>query len=370
MKVQVDKAALIQVLQKVQTVTEKKSSIPVLFNVLIKASDEEQVVELSATDLELSIWTQIVARVEHPGSTTVSSRKLLDIVRELPQDYIVLETLPNNKLLIQAGRSRFELSTISADDFPHIVFYEDATLQACDAAVLRKSLSKTLYGIPVEEDPFSIAGLFLHPVEAECVRFVSSDGHRLAYVEIPGDAFHDLNLEKGIIIPRKGVQEMLKLLEKENEISIAVYENCLILRAPNAFLSVQLLEAEFPEYQLIIPEERPSSFSIDWETLYHSLKRVAVLTNQKWRHVRFNISEGTLELESGDPELGSANDSLDIDYSGEEFTIAFNIRYVLEAVQAIESPQVRFEWVDQYHGGVFLGSDDPEYLSLIMPMVV
>ncbi|MGV8074070.1 MAG: DNA polymerase III subunit beta [Syntrophobacteraceae bacterium] len=370
MKVQVEKAALTQVLQKVQTITEKKTNIPILFNVLIKTSNQDQLLEFSATDLELSIWTHTAALVAEPGSTTVSARKLHDIVREIPQDYIMLETLPNSKLLVQAGRSRFELSTIPAEDFPNIAFYEDANLLPCDAAMLRRCFNKTLYGIPVEEDPFSISGLFWHPIESEQLRFVSSDGHRLAYVQIDGNSFKNLEIGNGIVIPRKGVQEMLKVVEKESEVSIGTFENCLILKTQDTYLSIQLLEAEFPEYQLIIPEERPNFFSIDWEVFYHSLKRVAVLTNQKWRHVRFIITEGTLMLESGDPELGSATDALDIEYGGDDFTIAFNIRYVLEAVQAMESPEVRFEWVDEFHGGVFLGSDDPEYLGLIMPMVV
>ncbi|MFP5213942.1 MAG: DNA polymerase III subunit beta, partial [Acidobacteriota bacterium] len=335
----------------------------------IKVSDQ-QTMEFYGTDLELSLWTRIEAQVEDAGSTTVSAKKLLEIVRELPQSTIGLQTLPNNKLLVQAGRSRFELATIPAEDFPLINFYEDVEFTPCDVPTLRKSLNKTLYGVPAEEDPFTIAGLFWHPLDAESFRFVSSDGHRLAYYEFPTEALQNLNIGKGLIIPRKGVQEILRIFEKEEEASVGIHENSLVLKTPSALLSIQLLEAEFPEYQMIIPDERPNALAVDSDSLYHALKRVAVLTNQKWRHVRFIISNGTLELEAGSPELGSANDSLDVDYSGEDFTIAFNIRYVMEAIQAIDSPQVRFEWVDQYHGGVFVGSDDPGYLSLIMPMVV
>ena len=316
--------------------------------------------EFSGTDLELSIWTQIGATVEAPGSTTVTARKLLEIVRELPHQHIALENLPNNKLSIHAGRSRFELATIPSEDFPHINFHQEVELVNYEANLLRKCFSKTLYSVPMEEDPFSIAGLFWHPVEEDnAFRFVSSDGHRLACFQVPGASLPALDIGKGIIVPRKGVQEILKVLEKENEVSLGIHDNCLILKTPATFLSVQLLEAEFPEYQLIIPEERPFSFSVDWEILYLALKRVAVLTNQKWRHVRLIITNGTLELESGNPEVGNANDVLDIDYEGELFSIAFNVKYMLDAIQAIESSIVRFEWVDQYHGGVLVGADDP-----------
>ena len=369
MKISIQTSALVQTLQKVQNISEKKTNMPVLANLLLKAS-EQQTIEISATDLELSFWTQIGAQVEKPGNTSVSARKLLEIVKELPQEQVVLEMLPNDRLAILAGRSRFELATIPWEDFPHMNFYQDVDYLTCEASLLRGALDKTFYGIPMEEDPFSVAGLLWHPTESGNFRFVSSDGHRLTYYEISDDSFVNLKLEKGVIIPRKGVQEMLRFLEKEKQAYLGIYENCLMLKTETSLLSIQLLEAEFPDYQLIIPEERPYSFQVGWESLYYALKRMAVLTDQKWRHVRFIIKEGSLELETGSQEIGAGNDVLDIDYQGEDFTVAFNIRYVLDAIQAMESSQVRFEWVDQFHGGVFLTPDEPEYFSLIMPMVV
>ncbi|MCK8600948.1 DNA polymerase III subunit beta [Desulfoferrobacter suflitae] len=369
MKISVQTPSLVSALQKVQNITEKKSNMPILANLLLKATDQ-QVVEISATDLELSFWTQFTAQIQEPGSISVAARKLLEITRELPQEQILLELLPNQRLMVLAGRSRFELATIPWEDYPHMNFYQEIEYLKCDAKVLKSALDKTSYGIPAEEDPFSVAGLLWHPTESERLRFVSSDGHRLSYVEIPGEQFNKLQLGKGVIIPRKGVHEILRILEKEKEASLGIFENCLMLKTEDSLLSIQLLEAEFPEYQMIIPEERPFAFQVNWENLHSALKRMAVLTDQKWRHVRFIIREGSLELEAGSQDIGVANDLLDIDYQGGDFTVAFNIRYVLDTVQAMESSQVRFEWVDQFHGGVFLAPDDPAYFSLIMPMVV
>jgi len=369
MKITIQTSALVQTLQKIQNITEKKTNMPVLANLLLKAS-EQQTIEISATDLELSFWTQIDAQVERPGNISVSARKLLEIVKELPQEQVVLEMSPNERLTVLAGRSRFELATIPWEDFPHMNFYQDIDYLASDAAVLKGALEKTFYGIPMEDDPFSVAGLLWHPLGSGGFRFVSSDGHRLTYYEITDEHFGNLNLADGVIIPRKGVQEMLRFLEKEQEASLGIYENCLMLKTEASMLSIQLLEAVFPEYQLIIPEERPFAFEVGWESLYHALKRMAVFTDPKWRHVRFFISAGSLEMETGSQEIGAGKDVLDIDYQGEDFTVAFNIRYVLDTVQAMESNQVRFEWVDQFHGGVFLAPEDPEYFSLIMPMVV
>jgi DNA polymerase-3 subunit beta len=369
MKFQVDKGNLSQVLQKVQSITDRKSNMPILGNCLIKASSD-QVLEFSATDLELNLWTRIDAQVAEEGSITVSARKLLEIIREVPQDLISIEAFANNRMLITAGRSRFELSTIAAEDFPYINFYQDLPLSNCDTASFRLALQKTFYCIPPDEETFTAPGLLWHSAGQGAYRFVSSDGHRLAYFEVAATSFPGIELPKEVIIPRKAVQEIIRLLEKEDEASIGVDEKSLVIRTPSTFLSTLLLDSEFPEYEVIIPEHRPCGFSVESGILHPALKRVAVLTDATYKHVRFNISKNSLELESGNPEFGNANDVLDIDYEGEDFSIAFNARYVLDSIQVMEGASIRFEWVDQNHGGVFVAPDDPGYLSLIMPMVL
>lgn len=369
MKFQVEKASLVQVLQRIQSATEKKSTMPILNNCLMKAT-EDGTVEFSATDLELNLWTKMSAQVKTEGKTTASARKLLEIVREIPQDNISLEATANSRLLIKAGRSRFELSTIPPEDFPNINLYQDLPLVKCDTDLLRRALQKTLYCIPMEEETFTAPGLLWHVTEEGNYRFVSSDGHRLAYFELPQGAFPGLEVTGKIIIPRKAVQEMNRLLEKETEASIGVDEKSLVIRTPSTFLSTLLLDAEFPEYEMIIPAERPFGILVPTDILQPALKRVAVVTDLTYRHVKFNITKNSLELESGNPELGNANDIIDVEYDGEDFSVAYNVKYVLDCISAMESPSIRFEWVDEFHGGIFVGPEDPGYLSLIMPMVV
>lgn len=371
MKFQVDKANLIMILQRVQSITERKSNMPILGNCLMKAT-ADGIVEVSATDLELNVWTKMGATVTEEGQTTVSARKLLEIVREIPKDQLLLETLPNSKLLITSGRSKFEISTIPAEDFPYLNLYQDMELFKCDPVQLRRALLKTVYSVPVDDETFTAPGLLWHSYEDEdAFRFVSSDGHRLACYKVSADSFPGFQVQSGgIIIPRKAVQELIKLLEKETEAQIGADQKSLVLRTPSAFLSTLLLDVQFPEYEAIIPEERPNGFAIEIDVIYPALKRVAVLTDNTFKHVRFNVSRDSLELECGNPELGNANDVLDIEYSGEDFNIAFNVRYVLDSIQVMESTTLRFEWVDQFHGGIFLAPEDPGYLSLIMPMVV
>jgi DNA polymerase III subunit beta len=369
MKIEVEKALLVPVLQRVHSITEKKSNMPILFNALIKATEEGKL-EFSATDLELNLWIGTEARVIEPGSTTVPARKLLEVVRELPQETVSFEMLSSGKLLIRSGRARFELATIHAEDFPYIPQYETLNLSPFDPTVLRRSLQKTLYGVPSEDEAFAIAGVYWHPLESGEYRFVSMDGHRLYYSQLPANALPPLEDTSGVIIPRKGVQELLKTLEKETEGTLGFQENVLVVKTPSSLLGIRLLQSAFPEYETIIPPERPFIISLEWDNIYHAMKRVSVLTSPTWCHVRFLISNGVLELQAGNPELGEANETLDIDYTGEEFSIAFNARYVMDTLQAIESPYVQFEWVDEFHGGVFRGSEDVGYLGLIMPMVV
>jgi len=370
MKIEVGKGSLVQALQRVQNVTDRKSNMPILSNTLIKTTTGEGI-HLHATDLELSLRTQLDAAIQQDGNTTVSARKLLEIVRELPSEEISLELLSNDRLAIRSGRAHFELATLPFEDYPHLNFYEDVDLIPWNAEQLRDCLTKTFYAIPTEDDPFSAGGLFFHPMDSGDVRFVASDGHRLAWVQLSDPVFSEMNLGTGIIIPRKGVQEMLKILEKNPDLHLGLHEDRLLLRTPEVILSMKLLEQEFPEYQLIIPEERPFALQVDLEEFLHALKRMAILATKRWRHVRFTIREGTLEMEAGDPEVGTAREALDVQYEGEEeFTVAFNIRYLLDVVQTVGGSTFRFEWVDSYHGGIFFGPEDASYCSLIMPMVV
>jgi DNA polymerase III subunit beta len=369
MKLQIQRSTLVQVLQKLQGIAERKSNMPVLANVLLQASAEGRL-SLSATDLELSYRTHVETDIEQGGGTTVSAKKLLEIVKEISIDTISLQTLPNERLAIRAGRSYFELSTIPVEDFPYLVFYEDAQFFPFEKSDLKECLSKTHFVIPSEEDAFSISGLFLHATANKTHRFVGSDGHRLAYVEVASDRLAGLPIEDGIIIPRKGVQEMLRMVETYAAFELAIHENCLIMRTADSILTVRLLDDEFPEYQQIIPEERPFTIQMDRQALLHALRRIATLTNQKYRHVRLKAKPNVLLLESGNPEDGDASDEIDVAYEGEEFVAAFNIRYLVDAVECMHSQSVRFEWVDSEHGGIFLGGEDSGYLALIMPMIL
>lgn len=368
MKIQVERVALVRVLQLLQGVAEKRATIPILSSTLMRSLGGD-ILEFSATGLELSLRTQMGARTEEPGVGCVSVKKLLETAQKLPWDHIALEIAANGNIIVRAEQSSFELAGSSAEDFPYVDFFDDLDFVACNAAVLRSCLERAIYAVPLDEDPFNVAGLFCHPSEGNMVRFVASDGHRLAYSQMPFDGMQALQLGKGIVIPSKGVQEILKLLKKETKAFLAVHENCLILKTLDALLKVQLLDKEFPKYQVIISEERPFGFNVDKEAFHAALKRMVNLSRSKLQYVRFIIQSGVLELEVGGLDSCRAHDTLDVEYEGDKFMVSFNARYVADAIHAAPGPLVRFEWANERHGCVFIGMDDPSYLALIMPAV-
>lgn len=369
MKFHADREQLLKTLQKVVGITDKKTTMPILSHVLLETLGPNRTA-VFATDLNLSLRTYFEASVEQEGKLCVSARKLLELAREVSVDALSLELLANQRLAIQAGRSYFELTTLAPEDFPHIAIHDDVSGVQVSAPELRAALSRASYAIPVDEDPFSVPGLYWHALDGKRVRMVSSDGHRLAYEELALDSVEALGVGKGVTIPRKGVQEMIRMFEKEESVNVVVHESRLIVASDALFLSIQLLEEEFPDYELIIPQERPHHLTVHREGLFLALKRMAVLTDQTWRHVRFIMRDGELELETGNPELGTARERLDVQYKGDEFTVAFNIRYVLDAIHALESDAVRLEWLDEFHGAIFCEPDNPGRLGLVMPMMV
>ncbi|MGQ9484132.1 MAG: DNA polymerase III subunit beta [Desulfosoma sp.] len=370
MKWTVKRDILQAALQKVVGIAEqRRASMQVLSHVLLEATDTNRF-SLSATDLSLSVRTNIAAQVECPGQTTVSARKLLESVKEVRHDVLHCELLENERLSVTAGAVNYTLATIPAADFP---YFETITPeQTCPLNVesLRRGLESTLYAVPEDEDAISVSGMFWHPVAEDRLRVVSSDGHRLAMNEVPFPSkafFADVH---GVVVPRKGVQEIIRLLEKTDTALGALHENRLIIRTPDTHLMVLLLEETFPKYEVIIPRAVVGSLEVPRAELQAALRRMAVVSDASSNHVRFIISQDRLGLDAGSEEYGTAHEEIPVEYAGENFSIAFNIRYVLDVVQSFTGPMVRLEWVDEYHGGIFRDRDDPGIFALIMPIMV
>lgn len=370
MKCMVNREALLAGLQKVVGITEqKRTTMQVLTHVLLEATADNRLC-FSATDLEISLRTSVEAQVMTNGQITVPARKLLEGVKELKQERVECELMENNRLGVTAGSVHYALATIPAVDFPYFETVTPAVTHPMDPKTLRRGLENTLYAVPHDEDALSVPGTFWHKKDNDRLCLVSSDGHRLALNEIvfPAEAF--FGEERGVLVPRKGVQEIIRLLEKTDSVVGAVHENRLVFQTPDTYLSIHLLEESFPQYEVIIPQTVAGGIDVPRAEFHQALRRMAVVADASAIHVRLTISQDLLSLDAGSAELGTAHEEIPVDYTGEKFTVAFNIRYVLDVVQNFEGPTIRFQWVDEYHGGIFRDPENPGVLALIMPMMV
>lgn len=367
MKFDIDRDAFAEALSRAVGVAGHEQSLPVLRNLLLRTSGDKEI-EILATDLELSIKTQAAAVVNESGATTVPAKELLTIVRSLLDPSVSVQ-LKENKIVLTSGKSRRTLPTIPAEDFPHLDLDETHDLKSCDRVALSKALSKTMYAIPGKDDPFSLPGIFLHAPAPNVARCVASDGHRLACCDIPASSLGGMILGSGVVIPRKGVIEIAKLLDKEQELSMSLSEKGLLVKTPKALLFVRPLASEFPDYTVIIPEERPSFMAFDLAEMERRVKSMSVITDVKWKAIGLSLQPGnlTLDVRHGDGE--EASDELQVEYEGDAFKTHLNLKYLLNVIACSTGDTCRMEWLDTMHGIIFKEVSDPDALHLIMPMI-
>jgi len=367
MKFEIDRDVFAAALARALGIASKEV-FPILRNVLLKSEDETRI-QVIATDLDLSLWTIMDARVERPGAMTIPVKEALGFARNFGDTRISVEHVAD-KALMTAGKSRRSLSSIRPEDFPAVESDKNKIpFIQCDKSILFRALSRIFYVVPPKADAFSLSGIFFHSPLPGKYRFISTDGHRLAYQYVEANAFPGLDVGKGIILPRKGVEEMLKALEEAGDAWVARDDRRFYLKTPDIVLSMQLLEAEYPDYEVIIPEERPISFAVDIEKFKRSLKSMGVFSGN-YRPVRIAVTRGKLSLSVVNTELGEAEDELDIDYDGEEFTVHIGLKLLAAMAGNIGGESMVMEAVDHVHAVVCLEREDRSVLHLIMPMVV
>lgn len=366
MKFEVDRDVFSGTLQRLLGIT-KKTPMPVLRNVLIEAGEKS--LTLSATDLELSLRTTAEAVIKEAGSITVPMRRLYDVVRSFPDSLVRIDIMPGNKLAVRCGRSRFEIPTIPAEDFPALKSDDGLDFRQCARAALERAISKTLYASPAKGDAFMLEVLFLLPA-GDAHRFMATDGHRMAYSGLsPGD-LGGLEIGRGLAIPRRGAVEMTRMIEEGGDIFCAMDINRLILKAPGGQLDMQLMDDDAPAYESIVPEGRVSSILLDREPVIQALKRLSIISssNQGLKMVRVMVAPGGLQLTATSDDTGTGQEELDVDYDGAELEIYFQLRYLLEAIEACGTEKIEFRWMDKNHGAVITEPKDRTSIHVVMPV--
>jgi DNA polymerase-3 subunit beta len=372
MKLSISKTEFLQGLGRIQSIVEKRNSMPILANTLIEApkTGKEAQVQFSATDLEVGIRSQHVANITKAGGLTVSAKKLFEIVRELPDEQVELEATANSYLEIRCNRSRFTLAGTAAEEYPTLPEFSPEKTVPVSAAVLSSMIESTMYAASVDETRYNLNGVYLEVLgDSGEIRLVATDGHRLACIdrEIEGDASA---LASGVIIPRKGLGELKRLVDEPDaeEIELAFANNSGLASKGGVTLVMRLIEGEFPNYNQVIPKDLSRHLIMPTDLFMQALRRVSLLSSERSRAIKLELSDGQLVISSSNPDLGDAREELDVDYGGDSLTIGFNARYLLDAINAISSKEIRFSFQDDLSPARVSPPDDEKTLGVVMPM--
>ncbi|MGL4324195.1 MAG: DNA polymerase III subunit beta [Beijerinckiaceae bacterium] len=372
MRVTVERAALLKALGHVHRVVERRTTIPILSNVLMRADDNG--LRLKATDLDLEIVENVPADVSQKGATTVPAHTLYDIVRKIADGaQISLETTgDSNQLQLRSGRSRFALGALPETDFPDISAGELTHKFAVAAPVLQKLIEKTQFAISTEETRYYLNGIFLHAIDVEgkpMLRAVATDGHRLARSEAPAPS--GATGMPGIIVPRKAVAEILKLIDgSEGDVAVELSATKIRVSSGEAVLTSKLIDGTFPDYQRVIPTGNDKRLVVDRSEFSAAVDRVSTISSERGRAVKLAINNGKLTLSVTNPDCGSATEEVEADYDNTPLDIGFNARYLLDIANELEGDTALFRLAEPGSPTIIQDRDTAPTLYVLMPMRV
>jgi len=372
MKLTIERSALLKSLAHVQSVVERRNTIPILSNVLIEAQAGR--LGLTATDMDLTIIEQVEADVSDPGATTAPAHTLYDIVRKLPDGaQVQLATSGDaGQITLTSGRSAFTLSTLPKEDFPAGGSDELPLSFTLAAADLRNLIDRTRFAISTEETRYYLNGIYLHGTESDSLpvlRAVATDGHRLARFEMPlPDGAQGM---PGVIVPRKTVNELRKLIEESAAaIEIQLSDTKARFAFDSTELTSKLIDGTFPDYERVIPSGNDKIMSVDRGSFSAAVDRVSTISSEKSRAVKLSLADSSLVLSATSPEAGSATEEIEVSYGGDAIEIGFNSKYLLDIAQQIESESAQFVLADAASPTIVQDVEDPSALYVLMPMRV
>jgi DNA polymerase-3 subunit beta len=368
MKFTVTRNSLLNELNLVQGVIEKKSTIPILSNILLEASGEY--LDITATDLDVTIRCGCSAEVEVEGTTTISARRLFEIVRLLPEGSdICISLLENDWVVLSSGKSEYKIVALPKENFPSI---PESTPEMSPIAggMLRSMIQRTMFAITQEESRYSLNGALLVLLPGE-VRMVATDGHRLALVskkmEVPG-----IEGEVRALIPRKTLVEIMKLIGDQDplELEFGRDENHLFFLVENRKLVSRVLAGQFPNYELVIPQENDKYVVADTKNLGDGIRRAAIMSDEKLKSIRLSFNAGFVELTARSADAGEARDEVPVEFEGDTIDIGFNPQYLLDFLTVCSSESISISLKDSETQGLFrpIGSSDLDYRYVVMPM--
>jgi DNA polymerase III subunit beta len=360
MKLTAKRETLLEPLQAVSGVVERRQTMPILANILLVAKDGQ--LSVTATDLEVELVASTELAVEAEGEITVPGRKLLDICKALPEGANIKMALDGDRVTLRAGRSRFTLSTLPASEFPTIDEVAGQQRIKLGQSDLKRLLDKTQFSMAHQDVRYYLNGLLIEAKNGE-LRAVATDGHRLALAEMKTEVEGEIQ----VIVPRKGVLELSRLLHGDGEVSVAIGTNHIQVELDGIRFTSKLIDGRFPDYDRVIPQDG-EILKVDRPLVREALQRAAILSNEKYRGIRLLVSENTLKIQAHNPEQEEAEEEVEVTYTGPDVEIGFNVNYLLDALQAVDSDEVLISVTDANSSCLISVADDDDCRYVVMPM--
>lgn len=365
MNIRINRDILLKPLAAVSSIVERRHTLPILSNLLLQATPER--ITLTATDLEM----EIALSIEHANSgelaTTVSARKLLDICRALPENAEIDLATSDSRIQVRTGKSRFNLQTLPAEDYPVMTKAADAVPVVITIAqsTLKRLFHQVEFAMAQQDIRYYLNGL-LFEVEANRLNVVGTDGHRLSFTSTELDQNYE---RQELILPRKTVIELAKLLEdSEDEVKVEIHAGQVRFCFGDIHLTSKVIDGKFPDYNRVIPTGHQNTFTVDRLTMLLSMQRASILSNEKYRGIRLVLGQGGLRLISTNSEQEEAEEELEIDYGGEALDIGFNVTYMIDVLNNVSSEQVTFSFADANSSCLVTIPEDAHYRYVVMPM--
>ena len=364
MKFKIQRDELLNALQQIIGAVEKRQTMPALSNVLIKTTSNS--LSLTTTDLEIELVTQLNMIIDEPGEITVPARKLLDICKALPSESDVNISIKDGKAVVQSGRSRFSLVTLPAADFPSLDEISAVSEFELPQKTLKDIIDKTSFAMAQQDVRYYLNGLMLE-VSTKILRAVATDGHRLAYCEKETDC--ELADIKQVILPRKGVLELVRLLSNtEEKVKVILGSNHLRVELNNIRFTSKLIDGRFPDYNRVIPADGNCILTADRDVLRQALVRASILSNEKYRGIRLILENNLVRLQAQNPDQEEADVEVEVNYKGDNIEIGFNVNYMIEVLNVTDSSIIQAVFRDSNSSCLLTFPDIKDCKYVIMPM--
>ncbi|MDA0119971.1 DNA polymerase III subunit beta [Vibrio sp. T11.5] len=364
MKFSIERNHLLKPLQQVSGALGGRPTLPILGNLLLKV--EDNMLSMTATDLEVELISRVALEGDfEAGSVTVPSRKFLDICRGLPDDSVITFVLEGDRVQVRSGRSRFSLSTLPANDFPNIEDWQSEVEVSLTQGELRGLIEKTQFSMANQDVRYYLNGM-LFEIDGTILRSVATDGHRMAVSQVQLGADF---AQQQIIVPRKGVLELVKLLDApEQPVTLQIGSSNVRAEVNNFVFTSKLVDGRFPDYRRVMPQTTTKTLETECDELRQAFSRAAILSNEKFRGVRVNLADTEMRITANNPEQEEAEEMLDVSFEGEPIEIGFNVSYVLDVLNTLRCEKVRVSMSDANASAMIENVDDDGAMYVVMPI--